>query len=520
MNESGNMSRRDLLKASALIGGTFLAGGITLTQAQAKEVAWDYETDVVVVGYGGAGAAAAIAAFDGGAEVILLEKMEKPGGNTAVSLGGFINTSDPDAAYTYTRKLFDYSLAEVDEEIVRVFCDECAHNAEWVSALEEGLEIKKYGGASYKKVEGAESQEKWQVPRAGMRPGESLFAAYENAVEYDRDIDVMLNTPAKHLITNEDGEVIGVLAESNGAPIAIKARKGIALTCGGFEFDDEYKQNFLKGYPIRACGAKGNTGDGLRMAQEVGAKLWHMNGVSALLAFEATEDLPMVIMDNESGIIVDKNAQRFMDEPLLEGHAGLLAVDLWDTHNMLYPRIPCFMIFDDEMRKLAPFGWYSSGALGAAYKWSDDNLVEIENGWVNKADTIAELAELVGLDPAALEATVAQWNASVEAGVDSEWGRTIVDDEGKQVSLPIATPPFYAHVLYPTLLNTQGGPRRNAQSQVIDAFGEPIPRLYAAGELGSFWGIIYQGAGNNTESMVFGRIAGANLAALDPWDAE
>lgn len=178
------------------------------------------------------------------------------------------------------------------------------------------------------------------------------------------------------------------------------------------------------------------------------------------------------------------------------------------------------MIFDDEMRKMAPFEWMGFGAMGAMYEWSEDNMAEIEKGWIPTANSISELAEKIGLDPEALEATVAAYNATVEAGEDAEFDRAIVDDDGNQVSFPIATPPFYAHELYPTLLNTQGGPRRNAQAQVIDAFGEPIPRLYSAGELGSFWGIIYQGAGNNTESMVFGRIAGANLAALDPWDAE
>lgn len=255
--------RRDLLKGAALASGAFVAGGVVLTRAQATEVEWDREVDVVVVGYGGAGAAAAITAYDNGAEVLILEKMSQGGGNTIVSLGGFLNTEDPEAAYTYTRKLFDYSLAEVDEECIRVFAQECTKNAEWFAGLEEGLEVKAYGGASYKSVEGAESQVKCQMPRAGMRAGESMFAAYENAVEYERDIEVLFETPAQHLITNENGEVIGVLASQDGTPLAIKARRGVALTCGGFEYNDEYKQNFLKGYPIRACGAQGNTGDGM-----------------------------------------------------------------------------------------------------------------------------------------------------------------------------------------------------------------------------------------------------------------
>jgi predicted oxidoreductase len=84
-------------------------------------------------------------------------------------------------------------------------------------------------------------------------------------------------------------------------------------------------------------------------------------------------------------------------------------------------------------------------------------------------------------------------------------------------STPIEQPPFYALELYPTLLNTQGGPRRNTKSEILDAFGAPIPRLYSAGELGSMWGIIYQGAGNIGECFAYGRIAGKNAAANKAW---
>lgn len=521
MKNKTKLSRRDFVKGSAMLGG-IVAGGALVSgcsaseQPQKSERTWDKETDVVVVGYGGAGAATAISAYDNGAEVLILEKMEQGGGNTAVSLGGFLNTSDTEAAYQYTASLFEYSLAEMDEEIVRVFADECANNAEWVTSLEEGIEPLKYGGASYKEVAGSETQEKYQIPRKGMRSGESLFAMYQYAVE-ERGIEALLNTPAKRLITDGEGAVIGVVAESNGQEISIKARKGVALTCGGFEFDEEYKMNYLKGYPVHACGAEGNTGDGVRMAQEVGAKLWHMTGASALLAFKLDDDMPMAITDNTYGIIVDKNSKRFMNEPALEGHAGLLAVDWYDSHHMDFPRIPCYYIYDDDMRKAGKFAWEGSGVLGGMYEWSEDNSVEIEKGWIPYADTLEELAEKMGLDPAALVQTVERYNADVVSGVDTEWGRT-VEEDGELLSPPIVTPPFYALELYPTLLNTQGGPRRNAKSQIIDAFGEPIPRLYGAGELGSFWGIIYQGAGNNTESMVFGRVAGAELAALDPWD--
>lgn len=527
---NSKLSRRDFLKGSAVIGG-MVAGSALLSACSAQDAAqdedaivWDKEADVVVIGYGGAGAATAITAHDAGSQVLLLEKTETGGGNTSVSLGGFLNVTDSDLAYKYTTKLFDYSLAEMDEEIIRVFTTECARNAEWVSALEPGMTPMKYGGASYKSVEGSETQEKYQIPREGMRTGASLFAAYKYAVEEDRGIEVMFSTPAQRLITDKDGAVIGVVAESNGSTINIKARKGVALTCGGYEFDDTMKQNTLKGYPVRAAGWPANTGDGIRMAQEVGAGLWHMNGASCSFAFETDPDLPMCVWNQGgAGILVDKHAKRFTNEVTVESHACLLATDVYDSHAMEYPRIPCFHILDESLRQTKKFGFESSGNLGNHYKWSDDNLAEIEKGWIIKADTLEELAGKLGLDPEALVATVEKYNADIKNGLDTEFGREVKQEEVYGVmtgTIPLETAPYYGIVLYPTLLNTQGGPRRNAQAQVLDAFGEPIPRLYSAGEIGSFWGIIYQGSGNNAESMVFGRIAGANLAALDPWDAE
>lgn len=95
-------------------------------------------------------------------------------------------------------------------------------------------------------------------------------------------------------------------------------------------------------------------------------------------------------------------------------------------------------------------------------------------------------------------------------GYDPDFGR-------RQETLnPIARPPFYAIAVWPCLINTQGGPRRNSQAQVLDAYGNPINRLYSAGELGSIWGILYPGAGNISECLAFGRIAGRNAAAETP----
>ena len=160
------------------------------------------------------------------------------------------------------------------------------------------------------------------------------------------------------------------------------------------------------------------------------------------------------------------------------------------------------------------------------YQWSRDNSVEIEKGWIVHGNTLVELAKKLKLYEEGLTETVAKWNKDVRNDRDTQFNRPIKasgedrpaykDFVSTILSEPIETPPFYGIELYPCLINTQGGPRRNARAQVLDAFGQPIPRLYSAGELGSMWGIIYQGGGNIAECMVLGRIAGKNAAGEKP----
>ena len=140
------------------------------------------------------------------------------------------------------------------------------------------------------------------------------------------------------------------------------------------------------------------------------------------------------------------------------------------------------------------------------YAWSEDNSAELAKGWIRKAATVAALADVVGLDPAALDATVRRWNADATAGEDPEFGRMLM-------VAPLATPPYYAVELSPSMLNTQGGPRRNEKAQIVQPDGTPIPRLYSAGELGSIYSYLYQGTGNIGECLAFGRIAARNAVA-------
>jgi len=497
------------------------------------EMKWDRTADVVIAGYGGAGAAAAISAHDAGAQVVILEKMDTGGGNTRVSMGGFLCPSNPEDAFRYLSALYDFSHSDKDEEMVRTFAEEAVKNVLWVKGLKEGIEVHTYGHAGFPQAPGSESMDKYIVEGKGK--GATLFARnlwhlLSYAVEEKRKIPVLTRTPARELITGDRGEVIGILVEQEGKKVAIRANRAVILTTGGYEFDPKTLQNHVKGYPIYASGSPANTGDGIRMAQKAGASLWHMNGVSCALGIKVPdfEAAFLASIAPPGHIFVDKGGRRFVNEQAIEIHAGLLAVDHYDTHRLEYPRIPCYAIFDETARMQGPISRRAGlGAAGEQYRWSKDNSAEIEKGWIVKGATLAELAGKLNMNPVALEETVGEWNEDVKKGRDTRFDRPVRSKAEEKpaykdvtpavLSAPIEISPFYAVPLFPCLINTQGGPRRNAHARVLDAFGRPIPRLYSAGELGSMWGIIYQGASNIGECMVFGRIAGRNAAGEMPW---
>ena len=281
------------------------------------------------------------------------------------------------------------------------------------------------------------------------------------------------------------------MAESQGREIAVRANRAVILATGGYEYDQKALQNNIKGYPIYATGSPGNQGDGLRMAQKVGAALWHMNGVSCSLGIKVPDfETAFPGMISAPGyILIDKRGRRFMNEKAVESHAGLLAVDHYDTHALEFPRIPCYAIFDERARLAGPISRLAGlGAAGRAYRWSKDNGAEIKKGWIIQASTLADLAGKLRMEAAILEETVAKWNADVRNGRDTLFNRPITpgpeerpaykDFVSSVLSAPIDTPPYYGLALYPCLINTQGGPKRNAKAQVLDPFDQPIPRLY------------------------------------------
>lgn len=456
---------------------TAAAGGV-VSQASAKPQAdlpakWDREADVVILGYGGAGASAAITAKDAGADVVIFEKTAQGGGNTAVSSGGMMIPNNRERAITYLAKTYDFANSQKDQELLEAFVDEAMKSKDFLLSLAPDQKVYIYGHAGFQNIPESDAIDKWRfrTPKGQKtRGGDMLFNNYRYAVETVRKVPVVYNARGLQLITQND-EVLGVWVEIDSKKQAVKARRGVVLATGGYEFDDNMLSNHTMGQKFHRLGHPGNTGDGVRMAQAAGADLWHMNALSCPL-----------------GLVV----------------------------------------FDEAARVRGPIiGGATSGyALNREnYKWSKDNSAEIEKGVIVSAPTIEELAKKINVPAENLVETVNRWNSQINAGADKDFGRPLekkgkVAFEGREapvISRPIGDGPYYAAELYPTILNTQGGPRRNKLGQVLDPFGKPIARLYSAGELGSMWDHIYQGATNNSEACVFGRIAGRTVANETSW---
>jgi len=498
---------------------------------------WDDEADVVVVGFGYAGAMTAVAAHDAGATVAILEKMLDPGGISVCSAGGLRIAADADQAFQYLHATNAGTtpddvlrrLAQGMTELPDMARELAAVNGAVVGVRESpanyplpGYET--FGFVYIDDLPGFDASSVFPQVR-GSPQGARLFKVMLDNVA-KRGISVRLATPARRLVQDADGAVIGIIAESHGRRIAIRARRAVVLTTGGFEGDAEMQRQHWQIKPVMSAAFRGNTGDGIRMAQAAGAQLWHMWHFHGSYGFRHPDpSYPFAIRTKRlpdwlpgkglredvrmTWIVVDRSGRRFMNEydPYMQD-TGHRAMERFDPVTQRYPRIPATLIIDEEGRKLYPLGAPTYNERGLSMSWSRDNQAEIQSGVIRRAQSLEELAERIGSAPSVLRATVERWNAMCGAGQDDEFGRP----PGSMV--PIRTPPFYFAELWPVVSNTQGGPRHDAEQRVIDAFGQPIPRLYAAGELGSVFGHLYMSGGNLAECFVGGRIAGRNAASL------
>jgi succinate dehydrogenase/fumarate reductase flavoprotein subunit len=466
----------------------------------------------VVLGTGFAGLAAAISATDEGAKVLILEKMPKAqeGGNSIISGNMWWTPTSADGGVTYIKAL---CAGLTDDTYIQNLAQEMAKLNDWLATLNITAQALGIFQPEYPELPGSDSVRTWS------NRGSTLWQPLKDAVT-QRNVNILYETPAVDLIQDPSTrEVKGVVATSGGKSINIKSKRGVILACGGFEFDHALQAQYLPAWPVYCQGTPGNTGDGIKMAQKAGAALWHMNNALAHVGCFVPDptdpkSIPISLTLPNNCILVDKFGSRFMNEKREErhgfGHKEYLF--FFDGLKQAFSRIPCYGILDATgiATKLAGglMGWYGSKG---ANNWSANNSTEIANGWIKQGQTLAALGTAIGVDGTALNATVTRYNELCTAGTDDDFGRSATTLKA------LTTAPYYAIPIYPLMYNTQGGPRRNEKSQVIDPFGEPIPRLYSAGELGSGWGWMYNGGGDAAEAVVTGRIAGGNAAGEGPW---
>jgi succinate dehydrogenase/fumarate reductase flavoprotein subunit len=500
-----------------------------------KPVSYSEEAEVVVVGYGGAGAVAAVSAYDAGASVLIVEKQSADTPvktnhtpSTRMCAGGWFSPEDPEKTALYLRGLVHAASEVLDDErqkMINVFAKYLTTNTAWLKSIGANVEPSDFM-SDFPDLPGSDCCTLARCKTQGaFRNGASLFRDLTQAVE-KRDIRIMWESPATHLIT-EGGEVRGVVVKNKGKEISIKASRAVILTCGGFEFSEWMKQNYLRVYPAHFYGNPASTGDGINMVMEVGAALWHMNAASWRVNYKFPE-FPIAFgthLHEHSTIIVDKRGQRFANERF-KLHSFGYELTNYDSYARCYPRVPCYIVFDEKRRKMAPMvNYYGAsnppgGIMGDInYIWDEDNKKEIDRGWIMKDSSIEGLARQIGalpennglMTPSELSNTVRRFNKLCHEGKDLDF------DKPKEFMNPLEDPPYYAMVLWPGGPNTQGGPKRNEKGQVLRVDNTPLPRLYAAGELGSVWGMLYQVGGNLGECFAFGRITGTNAAAEKIW---
>ena len=297
------------------------------------------------------------------------------------------------------------------------------------------------------------------------------------------------------------------------------------LACGGFEANPEMQRRYWQLRPVLPSATLGNTGDGLKMAQALGAELSHMWHYHGSYGFRHSDPAyPFGIRSKKlpdwvpgmletkaqmSWILLDGNGRRFMNEYQPYVHdTGHRSFDRYDPATMRFPAMPAFMVFDDVGRRMYPVAKsYINDPDIAPYDWSEDNLREVELGILKRADSIAALARAMKLPEAQLERTISEWNAQCASGAPDGFGRPT------GTGVPISSPPFYFGEVWPVVSNTQGALAHDVEQRVLNTFGEPIPRLYAAGEIGSIWGFLYLSGGNLSECLISGRRAGRNASS-------
>lgn len=501
------VTRRQMVGGVAFASASFALG----QGAQAAPVPenWDEEVDVVVVGTGFAGLAAAHEAKKAGATVALLEKMRTPGGNSIISGGVIAAAGSPlqeeegieDSSESLYEDMLKAGLYLNHPALARTVAEKSVATTMWT--IEElGVE---YQGLAHM---GGHA-----VPRSYSLAASSGSGIIVPQLERLREMGVepRTRTLLKHLVRGEDGRVKGVIVNegfrhpdlASGTPKTIKARKAVVLATGGFGADQEFRelQDPRLGGDLDTTNHPGATAEAIREALSVGATLvqpsWIQLGPWTSPDERGFGYAPHFVQGIAAsyGIWIDtKTGKRFVNE-------------LADRKT----RADAILEVGNRTIALADAEGYRKGTTGAP----SDNLDKMkEAGVLMEYATLEELAAAYDVPLEPLRETIATFNRGVETGEDAKWHRYLGRDTGA-----IGTPPFYVVRLSPKIHHTMGGCAINVDAQALDILsGTPIPGLYVAGEAaGGVHGASRLGSCAYADCLTFGRIAGQNAAAEDSW---
>jgi flavocytochrome c len=463
-------------------------------------MAWDEAADVVVVGGGFAGLAAAIEARSAGASVIILEKMHACGGNSIISAGGIAAAGTEmqrqrgieDSPQVMAEDMMAAGLGLNHPDLVRTVAERANEAFEWtidVLGVQYLDRVDIFGGHS--------------VPRCYATHNDSGSAIIKPQLAKLRELGIEPRTHVllEDLVLDKQGTVRGVRVREgyryprrdSGQPRAIGAEKAVVLASGGFGADVRFRraQDPRLTATIDTTNKRSSTAEVLLQALRLGAAPVHLShiqlgpwtspderGYGAGPFFSDYIAFPL-------GLVVHpETGRRFVNE---------LADRKKLADSILQVGHPCIAVADATA--VAQSGYSIERAL--------------RKGVVQPFDSLRGLAAAYGLPPQALEEAVARFNRGVERGTDEDFGKPVMP-----AARPLECPPFYGMRLWPKVHYTMGGIRIDTSARVIDLEGVPIPRLYAAGEItGGVHGACRLGSCAITDCLVFGRIAGLNGAS-------
>ena len=443
----------------------------------------------MVIGGGGAGLAAAVSAARQGASVAVLEKADSLGGNTIRATAMYNCVDDQlqhplqimDSEQLFFEETFNGGHQKAKPELVRILTSQADEGLAFLQEL--GLEIDTV-------IDNCLGGEHARGHYSKAHNGTDFIQVLSDACVREQ-VDFYLNIRAEALI-QEGSAVIGVQAVQQRQPIQFQARQGVILATGGFGYNVEMRMQYDQSLTgdLLCSNTPGTVGDGLVMAQAIGASLIDMEYIELYPMADIYDgglhnSIPNAI---NHGILVNTEGDRFIREDA--GRDELAQAIRSQDHGFVYS------LADDDFSSLQ----------------EDRDFLEglVLMGQVVKADTLEDLARQLELDFSVLEAAVNDYNRSVEQQYDPRFQRRTLINK-------IDHPPFYATAKTVTVHHTLGGVEINEHAQVLDQKTQPIPRLYAAGEVtGGIHGANRLGGNSFPDCIVFGRIAGTEAAAQPP----